>query len=160
MQNNISRRCTGQVKRRWTAGVTPSSINLTVKNVAALSRRNIESQLHSRMLRSSLVAPTIHAVRNIYCRVVRSYNGTSNLPGKLARKLPRCVLAGAVRLRRPSLSYLLLRDFIEIRYGVKLALRHGKARPVLNRSFLSASPFASTCSPLVDGTDAFAWLKP
>lgn len=74
--------------------VVPSSINPAVKNVVALSHvandgRNIESQLHSAdAAEFACRPPTIHAVRNIYCRVVRSYSGTSNLPGKLARKLP------------------------------------------------------------------------
>lgn len=139
----------------------PSSINPAVKNVAALSRVANDGREISRASCTrgccgiSVVAPTSMRFVISTAGVVHSYNGTSNLPGSWRGNSP-VVSSREQSGCGPSLSYLLLCDFIEIRHGVKLALHHRESTTG-TKSFIPPG-VASTCPPLA-GTDAFARFK-
>lgn len=94
---------TDQVKRRWTARI-PSSINSAVKNIVELRTHRKEREKYReptaqpRMLRNSFVAPTsmrfVISIAGWY--IVTTVRRTCR---EVGRETPRCVLAGAVRLR-------------------------------------------------------------
>jgi len=132
---------TSQVKRGWTASsiVFHKSYREKRRGAQPLRKRREKYREPAALAdaaesRLSLLHPC--GSYNIYCRVVRSYN--VELTRKLARKLP-VVSSREQSGCGPSLSYLLLCDFIEIRHNVKLTLHHGEAWPALNRSLLPTS---------------------